>query len=232
MTDETGADVSSVGVKYGSADKASDTPGSYLNGNNRYWNTVTFKEPVKSTKLRMLIDRHGSGAQGIGIGEWEVFGEEVTSDWNQLVAGQIDGKDRVQKGQSSTYTATSLPEGLDGITYSWSLGDNAKDVAEIDGAADGKTVKINATGNGKFTLNLSMSHEEDGAQVVRTASKDIQVDGITAIEPYVTATAAGTAPILPKMVVADGLTFDDSTPSVKGNNGYDLVKTSTLNLFL
>ena len=49
MTDETGADVSSVGVKYGSADKASDTPGSYLNGNNRYWNTVTFKEPVKST---------------------------------------------------------------------------------------------------------------------------------------------------------------------------------------
>ena len=221
MTDETGADVSSVGVKYGSADKASDTPGSYLNGNNRYWNTVTFKEPVKSTKLRMLIDRHGSGAQGIGIGEWEVFGEEVTSDWNQLVAGQIDGKDRVQKGQSSTYTATSLPEGLDGITYSWSLGDNAKDVAEIDGAADGKTVKINATGNGKFTLNLSMSHEEDGAQVVRTASKDIQVDGITAIEPYVTATAAGTAPILPKMVVADGLTFDDSTPSVKGNNGYD-----------
>lgn len=36
MTDETGANVSSVGVKYGSADQASNQPGSYLNGNNRY----------------------------------------------------------------------------------------------------------------------------------------------------------------------------------------------------
>ena len=36
MTDETGANVSSVGVKYGSADQASNQPGNHLNGNNRY----------------------------------------------------------------------------------------------------------------------------------------------------------------------------------------------------
>ena len=67
MTDETGANVSSVGVKYGSADQASDQPGNHLNGNNRYWNQVTFDTPVKTTQIRMNIDRNGYGSNGITV---------------------------------------------------------------------------------------------------------------------------------------------------------------------
>src|SRR5699024_1989596 len=38
---------------------------------------------------------------------------------------------------------------------------------------------------------------------------------------YKTATAAGTAPILPKTVVANGIAFDDPTPELIGPTGYD-----------
>ena len=104
MTDETGANVSSVGVKYGSADRASNQPGNHLNGNNRYWNQVTFDESVKTTQIRMNIDRNGSGSNGIGIGEWEVFGEEMTAEWNEMVSAQITGKDPIMKGERRVYS--------------------------------------------------------------------------------------------------------------------------------
>lgn len=46
------------------------------------------------------------------------------------------------------------------------------------------------------------------------------------IVEYVTSTAAGTAPILPDSVVAKGLIFDESTPSLKtANNNVDLGET-------
>ena len=115
MKDESGANVSSVGVKYGSADSASDQPGNYLNGNNRYWNQVTFDVPVKTTQIRLNIDRNGYGANGIGIGEWEVFGEEMTAEWNELVTAQITGKNRIMKGEKGVFTAESLPIGLEGM---------------------------------------------------------------------------------------------------------------------
>lgn len=99
MKDEAGEEVSSVGVKYGSETEASDQPGSYLNGNNRYWNVVTFDEPVQTTQIRLNIDRNGSSANGIGIGEWEVFGEEITAEWNKLVSAQITGKNRILNGR-------------------------------------------------------------------------------------------------------------------------------------
>ena len=220
MTDESGADVSTVGTKYGSADAASDQPGNYLNGNNRYWNVVTFKEPVKTTQLRLNIERNGSGANGVGIGEWEVFGEEMTAEWNELVSAQITGKERILKGETGIFTAESLPTGLDGLSYKWELTEGSEYMS-IDGAADEAQVAIQANESGYGTLNLTVSREQNGETVSRTASMQIKVDAITSIDDYVTATEAGRAPILPKTVVANGIAFDDPTPDLMGNNGFN-----------
>ena len=223
MTDESGADVSTVGTKYGSADAASDQPGNYLNGNNRYWNVVTFKEPVKTTQLRLNIERNGSGANGVGIGEWEVFGEEMTAEWNELVSAQITGKERILKGETGIFTAESLPTGLDGLSYKWELTEGSEYMS-IDGAADEAQVAIQANESGYGTLNLTVSREQNGETVSRTASMQIKVDAITSIDDYVTATEAGRAPILPKTVVANGIAFDDPTPDLMGNNGFNFVE--------
>ena len=220
MTDESGADVSTVGTKYGSADASSDQPGNYLNGNNRYWNVVTFKEPVKTTQLRLNIERNGSGANGVGIGEWEVFGEEMTAEWNELVSAQITGKERILKGETGIFTAESLPTGLDGLSYKWELTEGSEYMS-IDGAADEAQVAIQANESGYGTLNLTVSREQNGETVSRTASMQIKVDAITSIDDYVTATEAGRAPILPKTVVANGIAFDDPTPDLMGNNGFN-----------
>ena len=223
MTDETGAPVSSVGVKYGTAEAASDQPANYLNGNNRYWNVVTFDEPVKTTQLRLKIDRNGSGANGVGIGEWEVFGEEMTAEWNELVSAQITGKDRILKGESGVFTAESLPTGLDGLNYQWELTEGSEFMS-IDGPADQSQVTIQAKDSGYGTLKVTVSREQDGETVTRTASMQIKVDGIESIDEYVTSTAAGTAPILPKTVVANGIAFDDPTPDAYGQNGYNFAE--------
>lgn len=220
MTDETGAGVSTVGVKYGSADAASDQPGDYLNGNNRYWNVVTFKEPVKTTQLRLNIERNGSGANGVGIGEWEVFGEEMTAEWNELISAQITGKERILKGETGVFTAESLPTGLDGLSYKWELTEGSKYMS-IAGATDEAQVSIQAKDSGYGTLNLTVSREQNGETVSRTASMQIKVDAITSIDDYVTATEAGRAPILPKTVVANGIAFDDPTPDLMGNNDFN-----------
>ena len=213
MKDESGADVASVGVKYGSAAAADlSNPGNYLNGNNRYWNAVTFNDSVKTTALRLKIDRNGSGANGVGIGEWEVFGEKMTAEWNELVAAQIVGKDRIQKGEAGTYTADSLPSGLEGMTYKWEVSEESKDVMEISGSSTEEQVKIQTKNAGRGILKLTVSHVEDGKTVARNTQMEIKVDGVEGIDTYVTATAAGKAPILPKTVVANGITFDDPTP--------------------
>ncbi len=220
MTDESGKDTSSVGVKYGSADAASDQPENFLNGDNRYWNEVTFKEPVKTTQLRLNIERNGSGANGVGIGEWEVFGEEMTAEWNELISAQITGKERILKGETGVFTAESLPTGLDGLSYKWELTEGSEYMS-IDGAADEAQVAIQANESGYGTLNLTVSREQNGETVSRTASMQIKVDAITSIDDYVTATEAGRAPILPKTVVANGIAFDDPTPDLMGNNGFN-----------
>lgn len=223
MTDETGAPVSTVGVKYGSADSASDQPENFLNGNNRYWNQVTFGESVKTTQIRLKIDRNGSSANGIGIGEWEVFGEEMTAEWNQLVSAQIAGNDRIMEGETAVYTAGSLPAGLDGLNYKWEITEGSESL-KIDGSADQEQVTLKAEKGGSGVLKLTVSRQENEATVSRSVSMDINVNGITSIEPYETATAAGSAPILPKTVVANGIIFDDPTPDAYGPTGHNFAE--------
>ncbi|MFR8239148.1 MAG: beta-L-arabinofuranosidase domain-containing protein, partial [Dorea sp.] len=89
MTDETGAAITSVGVKFGTEKTAASSERNYTNGNNRYWNVATFTEPIKTSRLRLTPTRNGSGSTGFGIGEWEVFGEvskTVGEDNRTLVA--------------------------------------------------------------------------------------------------------------------------------------------------
>ena len=223
MKDETGTPTDSVGVKYGTADAASDQPGSFLNGNNRYWNVVTFDQPVKTTQIRLNIDRYGSEYNGIGIGEWEVFGEEITAEWDELISAQIKGNTRILKGETGIYTAESLPAGLEGMTYKWELAEGAEYLS-IEGADNEAQVTVKANENGSGVLKLTVSRQEDGDTVTRTASMDIKVDSIESIDPYVTATEAGRAPILPKTVVANGIAFDDPTPDAYGPTGFNFAE--------
>ena len=63
--------ISDVGVEF----DASSNNG--INGNNKKWNTVTFDEVITTKSLRLMIERNGSGTNGVGISEWEVFGTRV-----------------------------------------------------------------------------------------------------------------------------------------------------------
>ncbi len=225
MTDENGENTDSVGVKYGSAAQASDVAANFLNGNNRYWNLVTFNEPIWTTQVRLKIDRNGTEKNGVAIGEWEVFGTELTAEANRLITGVIEGEETVIKGSTHTYTANSLPVGLDGLTFGWSLADNEEGILEIEGSAADQTVQVKALKSGNAALCLKISRQEGDMTVERDVTFPIQVEEIDSIDDYVTATMAGRAPILPKTVVANGIEFDDPTPSVKGNHDYDFGET-------
>ncbi len=81
MTDETGALTDSVGVRYGTSSASSANAEECRLGNNRYWNEVKFAEKIETTKLRLYIDKPDNTDKnsGIGIGEWQVYGEAANS---------------------------------------------------------------------------------------------------------------------------------------------------------
>ena len=220
MLNESGAEVSSVGVKYGSATETGSSAGSFLSGNNRYWNGILFKEPIRTTRLRMLVNRSGSGQNGVGIGEWEVYGEEIQADWNQLIAADITGKARILAGETATYYGDSLPNGMDGLSYQWSIPEEYQDAITITGAADQASVNVKATAKTTAKLQLTVSREKNGEMISKSTEFEINVDEIKKVDTYTTQTAAGKAPILPDSVVVEGVVFDDPTPELytKNNN--------------
>lgn len=221
MTDENGEAVSSVGVKYGTEDSASSDASKYLNGNNRYWNTVKFDETVNTTKIRLLIDRNGTNKNGIGIGEWQVYGEEITADFDELVLAKVSGGKYVDKNNTAQYSVQALPEGLTALEYKWSVADGSEETIAIEGADSEKTVTVKGIGIGKGTLIATVSHTENGQTVSRKAEFEVVVEGISSVDTYKTSTAAGRAPILPKKAVANGLVFDEPTESLKSTTKPD-----------
>ncbi len=56
---------------------------------------------------------------------------------------------------------------------------------------------------------------------------EVQIDEITSVDDYITTTMEGREPILPKTVVANGITFDTPTPSLKSstNPSFDFAET-------
>lgn len=201
MVDELGETVDSVGTSF--------TNGQ-TQGGNRYWNgvIVDHNNPVKTTKIRLLIDRPDGLTDlrsGIGVGEWEVYGETIQ---DELIAANISGKSKVLAGSVSQYHATVLPSTYESnFAYEWSV---EGDVLEIEGLADQSQVDVVGTARGQGLVKLSLTDLGTGEK--RNADFAVAVEEISDIETYHTATVAGTAPILPKTVVANGIEFDAPTP--------------------
>ncbi|PLS27656.1 beta-L-arabinofuranosidase domain-containing protein [Bifidobacterium parmae] len=201
MIDADGKSVDTVGV--------GTTDGATL-GKNRTWNGVAIdaKHPVKTTRIRLLVDRpDGVDAKtGIGIGEWEVYGETVT---DEFVAAKVTGKAKIVNGENATYTASPLPSGYAGdFAYQWST---EGDALSIVGDRTGSTVTVAGAKKGEGTVKVAMTDRTSGE--TRTATASVAVEEVTGVDTYKTSTVAGTAPILPNSVVVDGIQFDDSTPS-------------------
>ena len=87
------------------------------------------------------------------------------------------------------------------------------DVAVIEGTATGSTISVKGLKEGKATLKLKATHE--GVSQETQIALRVRLEKIQSIDTYRTATAAGVAPILPDSVVANGLEFDEPTPSLK-----------------
>ncbi len=104
MTDENNMITDQVGVKYGTETQASDKASDYLLGKNRYWNIVTFPEKIETTKLRLLVTKpdKADAKSGIGIGEWQVFGESASI----LQGDNIAPEGTVKADYSNTNTST------------------------------------------------------------------------------------------------------------------------------
>ncbi len=205
MQDEGYVDTSSVGVRH-------DGNNGGINGANSYWNGVLLKTPVRTTQMRLYIDRSGTGSNGVGISEWEVYGEAVT---DELFAAKITGKERIGLGETAEYQGFSIPSGLPGVTYEWSVPDEYSEILEITGndtGADKITVTAKAAGAAAIKLKCTYGTSK------REISFPVLVESIQSIDDYITATAAGREPILPKMVVVNGISFDDPTPSLKSVN--------------
>ncbi len=181
------------------------------------YNVIDIQEiTAKSIRLLMTIR---TGAQAMGIYRWKVMNGETQAD--KLKGVTINGSSSIGEGKEKDYSAAVVPStAAAGVTYAWSV--EPSDIAAIQGDASGSSVKVKALKAGKATLKLTAS--KDGKTVEST--RVIQVEGVESIDTYKTSTAAGVAPILPDSVVANGLIFDDPTPSLKTeNNNVDLGET-------
>ncbi|WP_138001917.1 glycoside hydrolase family 127 protein, partial [Robinsoniella peoriensis] len=205
MQDENDVNTSSVGVRY-------DGNNGGINGANSYWNGVLLKTPVRTTQMRLYIDRSGMGSNGVGISEWEVYGEPIK---DELFAAKIIGKERISLGETAEYQGFCIPSELPDVTYEWSVPEAYSEILEITGNdTDASKITVTAKAAGAGALKLKCTY----GTTQREVSFPVSVESIQGIDDYITATAAGREPILPKMVVVNGISFDDPTPSLKSVN--------------
>ncbi len=204
---ETWHSISAVGVEHGGAE-----------GADGVWNAVTFPQKITTRSLRMKVQRSGTDTNGVGISEWEVFGSKVT---DKLQGAVVTGDNGLAENGENEYTAAAVPsEMTESSTFEWSV--SPAGVVQITGPATGTNVKVKAVKPGKAVLKLKVSN----GGIIKEKEINIHVEGLEEIVAYETATAAGTAPILPDSVVAKGLVFDDPTPSLMtANNNVDLGET-------
>ena len=178
-------------------------------GGTPIWNIVNFSSPVTTTALRMRVGRNVQGSAGVGISEWEVFAQPIKEN---LTQANIVGPTKVILGKTKEFRAATAPASLASkSSYEWSV--SPEGVAVIEGAANQGTVTIKGVTSGNATLKLKATY--DG--ISKEAEFDFRVreDKVNSIDTYKTTTAAGVAPILPNSVVANGVEFDDPTPSLK-----------------
>ena len=220
MTDETGAAITSVGVKYGTETETSNNESSFINGNNRYWNVATFTEPIKTTKIRLTPTRNGSGSTGFGIGEWEVFGE---------VSGSVDEAE-LESITVTPPTKTEYTVGeelvLDGMKVTANYSDDTtKDVA----VADCKVSGYDKTKVGDQTVTVTYEGKTATFKVtVKEEAKPVTLESITVTAPTKTEYTVGDELDLDGMKVtakySDGTTKDIAVTDCEVS-GYDKTKT-------
>lgn len=180
-----------------------------FNGENGIWNVVNFDETVTTTALRMRVGRNATGTSGVGISEWEVYGSKIKEQLNQV---DILGSGRIVKGETEKYLAKTVPEEFSSTaSFEWSV--SPSNVAAILGSANSKEVSVQGLAEGEAVLLLRAT--QDGVTKEAEFNLRVREDQIQSIDIYKTTTAAGKAPILPDSVVANGLEFDDPTPSLK-----------------
>ncbi|MDR0381258.1 MAG: glycoside hydrolase family 127 protein [Oscillospiraceae bacterium] len=147
---------------------------------------------------------------------------EVTASYDiaitatELVSVSIAGSRRLLEGDELDYTSAVYTPGLTGVAYKWTLSNGN---AVIVGPNDADAVKVRGVTAGPVTLSVKATHA-DGAREA-TANYDIDVLAVTA-QTYVTSTAAGKAPILPKRVVLENVRFD--TPTAHTTGSYDFAE--------
>ena len=113
MVNENGDITDEVGVLY---DSSSDNG---INGSNQYWNYVTFAEPITTKELQMKIERNGSGSNGVGISEWEVYGTPVDSTLEENVAPNATASADAQNTPVTNVNNGRLAEGADSSWNTW-----------------------------------------------------------------------------------------------------------------
>ena len=200
-------DISDVGIEHGG-----------YNGADGVWNIVNFDKTISTKSLRMLV---GKGGGHVGISEWEVYDDALPE---YISSASIAGKGKLAVGATGKFTGNVTPSKLsEGTTYEWSVTEGA-DKIEIQGAANTREVSIKALAEGNAKLHLKAAR--DGVSQETDLALRILNEEITSIDPYNTSTAVGVAPILPDSVVANGVEFDEPTPSyISKNNNYDYGET-------
>ena len=191
--------IADIGLEHGGVD-----------GADGVWNNVNFDAPVTTTALRVVADRENKSA-GIGISEWEVYGEAIPE---RITGASISGPDGVTAGATGKYTGSAVPAKLsEGAAYEWSIA-TGEDIIEIEGASNASEVSVKGIKAGEAVLHLKVT--KDGVSKETEYSVRVIENKISSIDVYKTSTAAGIAPILPGSVVANGIEFDHATPKTTG----------------
>jgi PKD repeat protein len=108
----------------------------------------------------------------------ETQGEVQISSYFTSIS--ISGKDKVQKGESVSYTANVTYDGSGTVEYTWSFGDGS--------TAQGKTVNHTYTEKGNFTLKLTVDDEKGSTEEVTATINVLDPDLIITIESPTTGT--------------------------------------------
>ena len=162
------------------------------------WNAVTF-DPVVTSQLRLRLYRTGTITNGIGLGEWEVFG--FAGD-PELLSVSVTGETQPVISAMNTYTANVVFPNLDGVTYEWST-NNAN--VSIIGGNTGKTVNVEAVSTGSARLSVIAKHDSGVKETtgyidinVQGISVDVTGDAIPMVgeeKVYTASASAGTMPL-------------------------------------
>jgi DUF1680 family protein len=145
------------------------------------WNAVTF-DPVVTSQLRLRLHRTGTLSNGIGVGEWEVFG--VSGD-PELLSVSASGETSPVVSTTNTYTSSVVFPNLPGVTYEWSTSGSA---IAIVGSNTGSTVQVEAANVGTGRLTVTARHNSGVQSAI--GSLNINVQNISA-----TIVGDGTIPI-------------------------------------